>query len=104
VIRSTAKPPRSEPLFPGQGDERSPVGGRFWEIICRPDRTVCVPVHGAASIPGRALRMAMPAVGVYPGGKVRRAARPGYRPRMRAGDGSDRLGEALAALREEESW
>jgi prevent-host-death family protein len=37
-------------------------------------------------------------------GKVRRAARPGYRPRMRAGDGSDRLGQALAALRAEESW
>lgn len=37
-------------------------------------------------------------------GKVQRAARPGYRPRMRAGDGSDRLGEALAALRAEESW
>ncbi|HEU5157451.1 MAG TPA: type II toxin-antitoxin system prevent-host-death family antitoxin [Streptosporangiaceae bacterium] len=37
-------------------------------------------------------------------GKVRRAVRPGYRPRMRAGDGSDRLGEALAALRAEESW
>jgi prevent-host-death family protein len=37
-------------------------------------------------------------------GKVRRAARPGYRPRMRAGDGSDRLGEALAALRAEEPW
>jgi prevent-host-death family protein len=37
-------------------------------------------------------------------GKVRHAARPGYRPRMRAGDGSDRLGEALAALRAEEPW
>lgn len=37
-------------------------------------------------------------------GRVRLAVRPGYRPRMRAGDGSDRLGDALAALREEESW
>lgn len=37
-------------------------------------------------------------------GKVRRAERPGYRPRMRAGDGSDRLTEALAALRAEEPW
>ncbi|WP_157877453.1 hypothetical protein [Streptomyces odonnellii] len=37
-------------------------------------------------------------------GKVRAAVRPGYRPRMRAGDGTDRLGDALAALREEERW
>ncbi|MFE2600608.1 type II toxin-antitoxin system Phd/YefM family antitoxin [Streptomyces sp. NPDC001840] len=37
-------------------------------------------------------------------GKVRAAVRPGYRPRMRAGDGTDRLGDALAALRDEESW
>jgi prevent-host-death family protein len=37
-------------------------------------------------------------------GRVRRAVRPGYRPRMRPGDGSDRLGDALAALREEEAW
>jgi prevent-host-death family protein len=37
-------------------------------------------------------------------GKVRPAVRPGYRPRMRDGDGTDRLGDALAALREEESW
>jgi prevent-host-death family protein len=37
-------------------------------------------------------------------GRVRPAARPGYRPRMRAGDGSDRLSDALAALRDEERW
>ena len=37
-------------------------------------------------------------------GKVRAAVRPGYRPRMRAGDGSDRLSDALAALRDEEPW
>ncbi|MFB7270548.1 type II toxin-antitoxin system Phd/YefM family antitoxin [Streptomyces sp. NPDC056244] len=37
-------------------------------------------------------------------GKVRAAVRPGYRPRMRAGDGTDRLGDALAALRDEEPW
>ena len=34
--------------------------------------------------------------------RVRSAARPGFRPRMRHGDGSDRLGDALAALRDEE--
>jgi hypothetical protein len=37
-------------------------------------------------------------------GRVRLAVRPGYRPRMRPGDGTDRLGETLAALRDEESW
>lgn len=37
-------------------------------------------------------------------GRLRLAVRPGYRPRMRAGDGSDRLGDALRALRDEESW
>jgi prevent-host-death family protein len=37
-------------------------------------------------------------------GRVRTAVRPGYRPRMRAGDGTDRLSDALAALRDEESW
>ena len=35
-------------------------------------------------------------------GRVRPAVRPGFRPRMRSGDGTDRLGGALAALREEE--
>jgi prevent-host-death family protein len=37
-------------------------------------------------------------------GRVRLAVRPGFRPRMRTGDGTDRLGDALAALREEERW
>ncbi|WP_026311127.1 type II toxin-antitoxin system Phd/YefM family antitoxin [Parafrankia elaeagni] len=37
-------------------------------------------------------------------GRARLAVRPGFRPRMRAGDGSDRLGEALRALRDEERW
>jgi prevent-host-death family protein len=37
-------------------------------------------------------------------GRVRLAVRPGYRPRMRAGDGVDRLGDALRTLRDEERW
>jgi len=37
-------------------------------------------------------------------GRATLARRPGYRPRMRHGDGSDRLSEALAALRDEERW
>jgi antitoxin (DNA-binding transcriptional repressor) of toxin-antitoxin stability system len=32
------------------------------------------------------------------------ARRPGYRPRMRPGDGTDGLSNALAALRDEEPW
>lgn len=37
-------------------------------------------------------------------GRVRMAARPGYRPRMRPADGTDRLGKALGELRDEERW
>jgi prevent-host-death family protein len=37
-------------------------------------------------------------------GRLRPAARPGYRPRMLQRTGTDVLGEALAALRDEERW
>ena len=37
-------------------------------------------------------------------GRVQPATRPGFRPRMHRGDGTDRLGHALAALRDEERW
>jgi prevent-host-death family protein len=37
-------------------------------------------------------------------GRLRPAVRPGYRPNTRRGDGTDRLNDALAALRAEESW
>jgi prevent-host-death family protein len=37
-------------------------------------------------------------------GRARLAQRPGYRPRMRPGDGTDRLSAALEALRDEERW
>ena len=37
-------------------------------------------------------------------GRATLARRPGYRPRMRPGDGTDRLYDAVAALREEERW
>ena len=36
--------------------------------------------------------------------RVRRAERPGFRPRMRPGDGQNRLSDALAAQRDEERW
>src|ERR1700733_13328193 len=37
-------------------------------------------------------------------GRASLARRPGYRPRMRPGDGTDTLSQALAALRDEERW
>jgi prevent-host-death family protein len=37
-------------------------------------------------------------------GRATLARRPGYRPRMRSGDGSDRLSDALAEMRDEEPW
>ena len=37
-------------------------------------------------------------------GRATLARRPGYRPRMRQGDGTDSLSEALAAMRDEERW
>jgi prevent-host-death family protein len=37
-------------------------------------------------------------------GRATLARRPGYRPRMRPSDGTDRLSETLAAMRDEESW
>src|SRR5580692_8356659 len=37
-------------------------------------------------------------------GRATLAQRPGYRPRMRPGDGTDRLSDALAELRDEERW
>jgi prevent-host-death family protein len=37
-------------------------------------------------------------------GRATLARRPGYRPRMRPGDGTDRLSETLAARRDEERW
>jgi prevent-host-death family protein len=37
-------------------------------------------------------------------GRATLAQCPGYRPRMRPGDGTDRLSKALAELRDEERW
>jgi prevent-host-death family protein len=37
-------------------------------------------------------------------GRATLAQRPGYRPRMRPGNGTDRLSDALAAMRDEERW
>lgn len=37
-------------------------------------------------------------------GRILPATRPGFRPPMRAGDGTDRLGDALISLRDQERW
>lgn len=37
-------------------------------------------------------------------GRLRPAVRPGYRPRMRPATGTDQLGDALAAMRDEQPW
>jgi prevent-host-death family protein len=37
-------------------------------------------------------------------GRARLAIRPGFRPPLLAGDGTDGLGAALDALRDEQSW
>ena len=37
-------------------------------------------------------------------GRATLAQRPGYRPRMRPGDGTDRVSEALVAERDEDRW
>jgi prevent-host-death family protein len=37
-------------------------------------------------------------------GRASLARRPGYRPRMRPGDGTDTLSDNLSALRDEERW
>lgn len=37
-------------------------------------------------------------------GRLRPAVRPGYRPRWHPATGNDSLGDALAALRDEERW
>lgn len=37
-------------------------------------------------------------------GRASLAQRPGYRPRMLAGEGSDLLSRTLAAMRDEERW
>ena len=42
--------------------------------------------------------------GLVASGRATLANRPGHRPRMRPGDGTDSLTDALTALRDEEHW
>jgi prevent-host-death family protein len=55
-----------------------------------------VPVEGRTPAPILARLVAS--------GRVSLAVRPGYRPRMRPGDGTNRLSESLATMRDEERW
>jgi prevent-host-death family protein len=55
-----------------------------------------VPVEERAPTPTLARLVAL--------GRASLARRPGYRPRMRAGDGTDTLSGTLAAMRAEERW
>jgi prevent-host-death family protein len=70
----------------------------------RRGETVDVTAYGRliARIVPVAPRDPMPALTrLIEAGRVQPARRPGYRPPMRAGDGTDRLAEALADLRDE---
>ncbi|MPY83646.1 MAG: type II toxin-antitoxin system prevent-host-death family antitoxin [Actinophytocola sp.] len=73
----------------------------------RHGETVDVTEHGTliARIVPVQQRAPAPVIGrLVEEGRLRRADRPGYRPRMHPGDGIDQLGDALAKLRDEERW
>jgi prevent-host-death family protein len=73
----------------------------------RHGETIDVTEHGRliARIVPAGERTPTPVLGrLAASGRATLAERPGYRPRMRTGDGTDRLSDALAALRDEESW
>jgi len=73
----------------------------------RHGETVDVTEHGrliARIVPVGDREPAPVLVRLVASGRATLARRPGYRPRMRPGDGSDRLSDALAAMRDEEPW
>ncbi|MGA3154661.1 MAG: type II toxin-antitoxin system prevent-host-death family antitoxin [Streptosporangiaceae bacterium] len=73
----------------------------------RHGETVDVTEHGrliARIVPVGDREPAPVLVRLVASGRATLARRPGYRPRMRPGDGSDRLPDALAAMRDEEPW
>lgn len=79
------------------------------EVLSRVRHGETVDIAGHGRLVARIVpveeREPSPALGrLIDSGRARRALRPGYRPRMRTGDGTDRLGDALAALRDEEPW
>ena len=73
----------------------------------RHGETVDVTEHGrliARIVPGGDRQPTPVLARLVQSGRATLARRPGYRPRMRPGDGSDGLSEALAELRGEERW
>ena len=72
----------------------------------RRGETIDVTEHGRliARIVPVGERQPAPVLARRESGRATLARRPGYRPRMRPGDGTDRLSETLAALRDEERW
>jgi len=73
----------------------------------RHGETIDVTEHGRliASIVPAGDREPTPILGrLVESGRATLAQRPGYRPRMHPGDGTDRLSDALAELRAEERW
>ena len=73
----------------------------------RQGETVDVTEHGrliARIVPIGDRRPAPILARLVSSGRATLARRPGYRPRMRPGDGTDRLSDALAAMRDEENW
>lgn len=73
----------------------------------RHGETLDVTEHGrliARIVPAQERTPAPVLTRIAESGRLRRAERPGYRPRRRAGEGTDLLGDALAELRRKERW
>lgn len=73
----------------------------------RHGETIDVTEHGrliARIVPVGERRPTPVLVRLAESGRATLAQRPGYRPRMHPGDGTDRLSEAVAELRDEERW
>ncbi|SFP47547.1 prevent-host-death family protein [Amycolatopsis arida] len=73
----------------------------------RHGETIDVTEHGkliARIVPVRDRQPAPILTRLADAGRLQRAKRPGYRPRMHPGDGTDLLTDALAELRAEERW
>ncbi|HEY1616959.1 MAG TPA: arylamine N-acetyltransferase [Streptosporangiaceae bacterium] len=84
----------------------SPAGTESTEV---PREAVPSLLAQRFGLPGWGLGPDDRVVALHDGGRlcrclVTRAQRPGYRPQMHPGDGTDRLSEALAELRDAERW
>ncbi len=78
-------------------------------VLTRVQRGESIDVTDRGRLVARIVPVIEPAPGpvlarLIEAGRVRRATRPGFRPAMHPGVGTDRLGGALAALRDEQAW